>query len=570
MGNEQSGFSQKHLIDPVDARISQQAREREAARLANQRQTSNQNSAPAPAPENRASIQRSNVEPAGDIMSPSQQLSGQRETSSQRPSRQHNTPPPQNVSPRRRSKSKSNTPTSSKKSAPQQSADADDDEIESLVLGPYSSDPMPTSPPFYPETFEDDTSSEGSDDSGDPCLKIRYGRRKLRAVLKDLQEMHRVARGNIDTLTIENERLRDENQRLADGNQRLADDNERLQDYNQDLHLDNEHFRGINRQVHEENQGLRDDVQYHSAANRQAGTRLQELRNEIEDLRETNGDPQNENAELRRSNRNLRADLHDHLDMHAENQELRRANSSLGNELDDLQRQTGGGIADWTRRFVELQRIANDAEDASDVLRNRLQDVEPRLIETNRELVRATEQISRLQAAQDESDSLRQQLRDVQAQLAQSNQHLGRAISENNRLQTTLAQVHEGNPDSAGSQPTRPAPSTPTPRRSSASRGASQPGARDPTPESSPSPRPPRRGRNVPTAAAPTRRMNTRSQVTGDARSRIPPPELWSPQRAGPATTGRTQRRNASKPTGVSKSKKETTKTKTKTKRSRK
>jgi regulator of replication initiation timing len=555
MGNEQSGFSQKHLIDPVDARISQQAREREAARLANQRQRSNQDSAPAPAPESRASNPLSNVEPAGDIMSPSQQLSGQRKTSSRRSSRQHNTSPPQSVSSRQRSKSKSNTPTPSKKSAPRQSIDADNDEIESPGPGPYSSDPVPTSPPFYPETFEDDTSSEGSDDSGDPCLKIRYGRRKLRAVLKDLQEMHRVARGDIDTLTTENERLRDENQRSRD-------DNERLQDYNQDLHLDNEHFRSINRQMHEENQGLRDDVQYHSAANRQAGTRLQELWNEIEDLRETNGDPQNENAELRRSNRNLRADLHDHLDMHAENQELRRANSSLGNELDDLQRQTGGGIADWTRRFVELQRIANDAEDASDVLRNRLQDVEPRLIETNRQLVRATDEITRLQATQDESDRLRLQLRDVQAQLAQSNQHLGRAISENNRLQTTLAQVHEGNSDPAGSHPTRPAPSEPAPRGSSASRGASPPGARDPTPESSPSPRPPRGGRSAPAAAAPTRRMNTRSQVTGDARSRTPPSELWSPQRAGPAATARTQRRNASKPTGVSKSKKETTKTK--------
>jgi hypothetical protein len=62
MGNEQSGFSQKHLIDPVDARISQQAREREAARLANQRQRSNQDSAPAPAPESRASNPLSNVE----------------------------------------------------------------------------------------------------------------------------------------------------------------------------------------------------------------------------------------------------------------------------------------------------------------------------------------------------------------------------------------------------------------------------------------------------------------------------------------------------------------------------
>lgn len=190
------------------------------------------------------------------------------------------------------------------------------------------------------------------------------------------------------------------------------------------LHLDNERLRGTNRQMHEENQSLRGDVQYHSAANRQAGTRLQDLRNEIEDLRETNGNPQNENAELRRSNRNLRADLHDHLEMYEKNQRLHEFNQELRSELEDLQRQTGGGIADWTRRFNELQRIADDHEYTSDVLRGRLQNTETRLAETVRQLGRATDEINRLQAAKDERDRLRLQLRGVEEQLTESNQDL--------------------------------------------------------------------------------------------------------------------------------------------------
>lgn len=353
----------------------------------------------------------------------------------------------------------------------------------------------------------------------------------------------------------ENGELRRENQRLRDANQGLQDANERLQDYNQDLHLDNERFRSMNTQLHEDIRGLREDLQYHSAANRQAGTRLQDLRNEIDDLRETNGDPQNENAELRRSNRNLRADLHDHLEMYEEVQELRRDNSHLYSALEDLQEQTGGGIADWTRRYDELERMAGEAEDASDRLRLRLGDVEPRLLETNRQLARAADEITRLQATQDDSDRLRQQLRDVETQLAETNQHLDQANNENTQLQATLDWILEGNSEPANSHPARPTRS----RGSSASRGAPSPSAQDPTPEPSPSSSPPPRGgRNVQTAAAatPTRRMNTRSQVTGDAASRTPPPELFSPQRERRAT----RQGNLSKPAGVSK----------KTKRSRK
>jgi hypothetical protein len=139
--------------------------------------------------------------------------------------------------------------------------------------------------------------------------------------------------------------------------------------------------------------------------------------------------------------------------------------------------------------------------------------------------------------------------------LAETNQHLDQANNENTQLQATLDWILEGNSEPANSHPARPTRS----RGSSASRGAPSPSAQDPTPEPSPSSSPPPRGgRNVQTAAAatPTRRMNTRSQVTGDAASRTPPPELFSPQRERRAT----RQGNLSKPAGVSK----------KTKRSRK
>ena len=582
MGNGQSTFSQQHLVDPVDARLTQAARARTANRASQQQAISQHRD---PSVERRTSTPRSHGESAGAIMSPSQHSSGQREASTptrpanRRSSSRQKTPPSQNGSHGQRSNRKSKSPTSSKKSASQQPVSPENNQRERSFSGSI----VPTSPRWYPETFKDDTSSEGSNDPEDPCREIRHGRRRLREVLGELQEMHRVTRADNTALDDENDNLHRENSRLLDDNERLQndstrlhDDNARLRDYNQDLHLDNERLRDTNRQLHEEIQGLQDDVQYRSAANRQAGTRLQDLWNEIEDLRETNGDPQNENAELRRSNRNLRADLHDHLEMYEENQTLQRYNRELGHELEDLRRQTGGGIADWTRRFDELQQIAIEHEDTSGVLRRRLQDTETRLAETTRQLGRAANEIIRLQTTQAEADRLRLQLRGVEEQLTETNQDLDRANNENNRLQATLAQVNEGNSDSAGSQAAQPGPVS---RGSSASRGASRPGARgptprdptprdptprDPTPEAPPRPSLPRGRRNVPTAAATTTRMNTRSQVTGDAR-RTPPPELFNPRRSPPATTARGQQRNASKPAGVSKSKKQT-----KTRRGRK
>ncbi|GAB7330875.1 hypothetical protein MBLNU13_g02406t1 [Cladosporium sp. NU13] len=145
----------------------------------------------------------------------------------------------------------------------------------------------------------------------------------------------------------------------------------------------------------------------------------------------------------------------------------------------------------------------------------------------------------------------------MKAHLRDTNQQLDQANNEINRLQATLAQVHEGNPNLADSQPTVPLRPVPAPRGSSASRRASTPGARHPTPEPPPSLSPPRRA-----AVAPTRRMNTKSQVTGDANSRTPPPELFSPQRARRSSAAaRTARSSASKPARVSKAKTKKTKT---------
>lgn len=541
MGNEQSIISQKHLVDPADARLVQQFREARAANRVSEQQSSAQHQAWPPG--EQSFDQRPHGEPAGAIMSPGQHLSlsGQGETlpptrrANQRSSSEPKTPPSRTGSRRRRSRSKS--PTSSKKSTSRQSANADRNGSELPSLASGQSDPIPTSPLWYPQCYEEDPSSEGSDDPDDPCLKIRHGKRRLRVVLKELQEMYRASLARELAQDKENEELRKETQRLREANRGL-------QDYTQDLHLDNERFCSMNTQLHEDIRGLREDLQYHSAANRQAGTRLLDLRNELEDLRETNGDPQNENAELRRSNRNLRADLHDHLEMYEEIQELRGANSHLYSELEDLREQTGGGIADWTRRYDELERMAGEAEDASDRLRLRLGDVEPRLLETNRQLARAADEITRLQATQDDSDRLRQQPRDVETQLAEANQHLDQANNENTQLQATLDWILEGNSDPADSGPARPTRS----RGSSASRDTPSPGAQDPTPRPSPSPSPPR-----------ARRMNTRSQVTGDAASRTPPPELFSPQRERRTT----RQRNASKPSGVSKPAKRTKKTTT-------
>jgi hypothetical protein len=137
--------------------------------------------------------------------------------------------------------------------------------------------------------------------------------------------------------------------------------------------------------------------------------------------------------------------------------------------------------------------------------------------------------------------------------------HLNRANNEITRLQAIIDWLLQEGSDRASSHPTTPSQSTP--RSSSASRSASSSNARDQTPDSSPSPSPPRGGRNIRTAAAAIRRMNTRSQVTGDANSRTPPPELFSPQRARQTTAAaRTGQSSASRPAKVSKTKKKTKK----------
>lgn len=82
MGNEQSIISQKHLVDPADARLVQQFREAQAANRVSEQPSSAQHQTSPPG--NQPSDQRSDGEPAGAIMASSQRLSlsGQRETSS--------------------------------------------------------------------------------------------------------------------------------------------------------------------------------------------------------------------------------------------------------------------------------------------------------------------------------------------------------------------------------------------------------------------------------------------------------------------------------------------------------
>lgn len=506
MGNEQSSFPQKHLVRPAEARLTQEARDARAANLVSQQESSNQRRG-----------KGSNTSP--NIMTPSQRSSGQQKAPSpersvnQQSNAQRETPPSRRGSHGQLSKSKSKSPTPSEKSASQQPADPDDKEDERPRSRSHASSDIRTSPKWYPAFFEDDTSSEGSDDPNDPCLEIRHGRRRLREVLKELQESHRLVRAELTDLETENGRLRGENQRLQDANQDLQNDYGDLVD-------ENDHFRFVIRQLDEDNRSLQEEVQDQRAWAIEAATRLDDLHNEINALRRTNWDPQNENADLRIENCNLRNQIQG---LWTENHQLRGDNNRLHDDIHNLRKQ--------------LRRAA-DTEDEAGRLREQVRDAAD---------------------AAGEDNDLHEQLEDLDVELHDTYAHLNRANNEITRLQAIIDWLLQEGSDRASSHPTTPSQSTP--RSSSASRSASSPNARDQTLGSSTSPSPTRGGRNVGTAVAPTRRMNTRSQVTGDVNLRTPPPELFSPQRARQNTAAaRTQRGNASKPAGVSKTKNKTNK----------
>lgn len=505
MGNEQSTFPQKHLVHPAEARSVQEARDARAANLVSQQQSSVQH-------RRKGSKPSPNEESAKVIMSPSQRSSGQQKTPSparsvnEQSNAQYESPPSRKGSRSECSKSKSKSSTPSKKSASQQPTDSNNNEDERPRSRSHASSDIRTSPKYYPATFEDDTSSEGSDDPNDPCLEIRHGRRRLREVLKELQESHRLVRAELTDLETENGRLQGENQRLQDAYQDLQNDYGDLVD-------ENDHFRFVNSQLDADNQSLREEIQDLRAGAREAATRLDELHDVIDALRQTNGDPQNENADLRTENGNLRNQIQG---LWTENHQLRGDNNRLHDDIHNLRKQ--------------LRRAAGTEDEA-----NRLR-----------------EQVRDAADATGENNDLHEQLEDLDVELRDTYAHLNRANNEITRLQAIIDWLLQEGSDRASSHPTTPSRSTP--RCSSASRSASSPHARDRTPDSAPIPSPSRGGRNVRTAAAPTRRMNTRSQVTGDANSRTPPPELFSPQRARQNTAAaRTQRGNASKPAGVSK-----------------
>jgi len=506
MGNEQSTFPQKHLVHPAEARLIQEAQDARAANLVSQQQSSNQRR-----------VEGSN--PSPNIMPPSQRSSDQQKTPpptrsvNQQSNAQHETPPSRRGSHGQRSKSKSKSPTPRKNPASQQPADPDDNEDEPPRLRSHASSDIRTSPKWYPAFFEDDTSPEGSDDPNDPCLEIRHGRRRLREVLKELQESHRLVRAELADLETENGRPQGENQSLQDANQDLQNDYGDLVD-------ENDHFRFLIRQLNEDNRSLREEVQDLRDGAREASTRLDDLQDEIDALRRTNGDPQNENADLRIENGNLRNQIQG---LWTENQQLRGDNNRLHDDIHN--------------RREQLRRAAG-TEDEADRLR---------------------EQLRNAADAADADNDLLEQLENLEVELHETYAHLNRANNEITRLQAIIDWLLQEGSDRASSHPTTPSQSTP--RSSSASRSASSPNARDQNPDSSPSPSPTRGGRNVQTAAAPTRRMNTRSQVTSDANSRTPPPELFSPQRARQTTAAvRTARSNASGTARVSKTKKKTKK----------
>ena len=565
MGNEQS--MQRAGLRPAPARVARANHHAAAApgvrpaSRATQQQPSAQHRSPSP--ENRLMNRRSDSEPATGVMLPDQRVRSQRKTvsltrsSNRRSTTQHKTPSPQNRSFSHRSKSRSKTPTPSNNSAVKQHAGPGDRENEQSSPLDISYNIRDTSPEYFADIFEDDTSEDGPDDPKDPCLKIRYGRRKLRRVLKDLQEMYKESRERLDVLETESERLQTDNNGLQIEYRQLLEEYQR---YSTEI------------------RDLRGELRDRQDASRSAGTRLQDqwneiqdlrhetqdLRTEIQDLRQTNGNPQNENADLRLANRNLRiendnlrAQIRDMEDIWEENERLRENNSWLGYALGDLREETGGGIEDWKKRYDELEFMTNEASDQSDRLRIRLQELSAELAETLQQLGQSNNEIGRLQNVNAGLTATIQRLgranndidwlRDVDAELNETRQQLTHANNDINRLQATVDWLHHDDPSFAGSSAHASSDSRSTPRSSNASatRNTSSQGERGQTPDSSQSPsRRPRGGSNVPTAATTQRRMNTRSQVVDNART--PPPALFSPVR-------RTQQPNAAKPAGVSK-----------------
>jgi predicted nucleic acid-binding Zn-ribbon protein len=423
------------------------------------------------------------------------QIASPRRPASRRSSSKNETPPPQHGSSGQRE-----FQTPSNKSSRQQSADPGNNVGDSFSLASR------TSPDYFPTHFQDDTSSAGSDDPEDPCLKIRHGRRKLRRVLKDLQEMHQ-------------ESIR---QRIAleEEIRQLTNETSALQDYNNDLQRSASRWRDLATEQGELYDDCEAQLETQLVTNRESATQLQDLWNEIQDLRETNGDPQNENADLRRQNCNFRQQA----------QRLREDRQAAFGEIDRLRTQVP--------HLQEQLQGTEDAEAEAEYLRDQIQDAA---------------------AAAHENALLREQLEDMNVELHETYAHLDRANNEVIRLhdeftqlQTASDWLYQDDPDIARPDSRSGSSAGSTPRSSSASRSTPSSG-RDETPDSSPSPPRPRGGRNVRAAAAPSRRMNTRSQVADDTNPRTPPPELFSPRRARSARRACAQQNNAVKPAGMSK-----------------
>lgn len=214
--------------------------------------------------------------------------------------------------------------------------------------------------------------------------------------------------------------------------------NQDLQNDYGDLVDENDHFRFVNRQLDADNQSLREEIQNLRAGAREAATRLDELYDVIDALRQTNGDPQNENADLRIEDGNLRNQIQG---LWTENHQLRGDNNRLHDDIYNLRKQLrhAAGTEDEANRLREQVRDAADATG--------------------------------------ENNDLHEQLEDLDVELRDTYAHLNRANNEITRLQAIIDWLLQEGSDRASSHPTTPSQSTP--RSSSASRSASSPDARD-------------------------------------------------------------------------------------------